>query len=82
MKLKYLFCEKLSKFEAFLVLKQKNEESNEARDVIEKNKVETKLEDLHKDIQNNIEALEKELKAQENRDNVYDLDQKKRYVNY
>ena len=78
MKLKYQLSEKLSKFEAFLVLKQNYEKSDEARDIIEKYNVEKKLEDLHKDIQKDIEALEKELKAQGNKDNVYDLDQKKK----
>ena len=78
MKLKYQLSEKLSKFEAFLVLKQNYEKSDQARDIVEKYNVEKKLEDLHKDIQKDIEALEKELKAQGNKDNVYDLDQKKK----
>ena len=82
MKLKYQLSEKLSKFEAFLVLKQNYEKSDQARDIVEKYNVEKKLEDLHKDIQKDIEALEKELKAQGKKDNVYDLDQKKRYANY
>ena len=78
MKLKYQLSEKLSKFEAFLVLKQNYEKSDQARDIVEKYNVEKKLEDLHKDIQKDIEALEKELKAQGKKDNVYDLDQKKK----
>ena len=82
MKLKYQLSEKLSKFEAFLVLKQNYEKCDQARDIVEKYNVEKKLEDLHKDIQKDIEALEKELKAQGKKDNVYDLDQKKRYANY
>ena len=78
MKLKYQLSEKLSNFEAFLVLKQNYEKSDQARDIVEKYNVEKKLEDLHKDIQKDIEALGKELKAQGKKDNVYDLDQKKK----
>ena len=78
MKLKYQLSEKLSKFEAFLVLKQNYEKSDQARDIVEKYNVEKKLEDLHKDIQKDIGALEKELKAQGKKDNVYDLDQKEK----
>ena len=77
-RLKYQLSEKLSKFEAFLALKKKYEESDEAKDIMAKKIVETKLEDLYTDIQKDKEALEKELKAQGKKDNVYDLDQKKK----
>ena len=77
-RLKYQLSEKLSKFEAFLALKKEYEKSDEAKDIIAKKKVEIKLEDLYKDIQKDKEALEKELKAQGKKDNVYDLDQKKK----
>ena len=77
-RLKYQLSEKLSKFETFLALKKEYEKSDEAKDIMAKKMVETKLEDLYQDIQKDKEALEKELKAQGKKDNVYDLDQKKK----
>ena len=77
-RLKYQLSEKLSKFEAFLALKKEYEKSDEAKDIMAKKKVETKLEDLYQDIQKDKEALEKELKAQGKKGNAYDLDQKKK----
>ena len=77
-RLKYQLSEKLSKFEAFLALKKQYEERGKAKDIYEKKKVEEKLEDLYKEIQKDKDALETELKAQGKKDNVYDLDQKKK----
>ena len=77
-KLKNQLSEKLSKFEAFLALKKQYEERGKAKDIYEKKKVEEKLEDLYKEIQKDKDALETELKAQGKKDNVYDLDQKKK----
>lgn len=77
-RLKYQLSEKLSKFEAFLALKKQYEERGENKDIMEKYKVEEKLKDLYKEIQKDKDALETELKAQGKKDNVYDLDQKKK----
>ena len=77
-RLKYQLSEKLSKFEAFLALKKQCEERGENKDIMEKYKVEEKLKDLYKEIQKDKDALETELKAQGKKDNVYDLDQKKK----
>ena len=80
-KLKYQLSEKLSKFEAFLALKDNYEKRGEGKDIMEKNKIEKKLEELDKEIKSDILDLEKEFKAQKNKkDKYHDLDQKKKIL--
>ena len=81
MRLKYQLSEKLSKFEALLASKDNYEKKGEGKDLIEKDKIEKKLEELDKEIKSDIKDLEKELKAQGNKkDKYHDLDQKKKIL--
>ena len=69
---------RLSYDEWMEVKRKQYEERGENKDIMEKYKVEEKLKDLYKEIQKDKDALETELKAQGKKDNVYDLDQKKK----
>ena len=63
-KLKFQLNEKLSKFQALLSQKQRYEKSNKGKEIMEKMKIENILEQLDKEIKNDIINLEKEWKAQ------------------
>ena len=79
-RLKFQVSEKLSKFEAFLNQREIYEKSDNKRDVLEKKKVEEKLEVLNKEIKNDINDLEKELKAQRNKKKFYDIEEKEQIL--
>ena len=79
-RLKFQVSEKLSKFEAFLNQREIYEKSDNKRDVLEKKKVEEKLEVLNKEIKNGINDLEKELKAQSNKKKFYDIKEKEQIL--
>ena len=79
-RLKFQVSEKLSKFEAFLNQREIYEKSDNKRDVLEKKKVEEKLEVLNKEIKNGINDLEKELKAQRNKKKFYDIEEKEQIL--
>ena len=79
-RLKFQVSEKLSKFEAFLNQREIYEKSDNRRDVLEKKKVEEKLEVLNKEIKNGINDLEKELKAQRNKKKFYDIEEKEQIL--
>ena len=79
-RLKFQVSEKLSKFETFLNQREIYEKSDNKRDVLEKKKVEGKLEVLNKEIKNGINDLEKELKAQRNKKKFYDIEEKEQIL--
>ena len=79
-RLKFQVSEKLSKFETFLNQREIYEKSDNKRDVLEKKKVEEKLEVLNKEIKNGINDLEKELKAQRNKKKFYDIEEKEQIL--
>ena len=79
---KFQISEKISKFEALLLLKEKYEDSNNGKEIYEKNKIVNKLEDLNKELKNDIIDLEKELKSQQKKKNKYhDIEQKVQIYN-
>lgn len=75
-RVKFQLGEKMSKFETFLFQKEKYEKSKKNKDAVEKLRVEEKLEKLNKEIKEDIIELEKELKAQKNKKQYYDIEQK------
>ena len=82
MKLKFQLSEKISKFEAFLSQKEKYDENATGKEIIEKKKIEEKLEDIESQFDKDIKNLEKELKAQKNKKNkFFDLTQKEKMLN-
>lgn len=79
---KFQISEKISKFEALLLLKEKYEDSSNGKEIAERNKIENKLEDLNKELKNDIKDLEKELKSQQKKKNKYhDIEQKEKIYN-
>ena len=82
MKLKFQLSEKISKFEALLSQKEKYDENATGKEIIEKKKIEEKLEDIEGQFETDIKELEKELKAQNKKSNKYhDLKQKEKMLN-
>lgn len=79
-KLKFQLNEKLSKFQALLSQKQRYEKSNKGKDIMEKKKIENILEQLDKEIKNDIINLEKEWKAQKKK-NYPDIKEKEKNLN-
>ena len=68
---KFQISEKISKFEALLLLKEKYEDSSNGKEIAERNKIENKLEDLNNELKNDIKDIEKELKSQQKKKNKY-----------
>ena len=82
MKLKFQLNEKISKFEALLSQKEKYDENATGKEIIEKKRIEEKLDDIEREFQKDIKNLEKELKAQKKKSNkFYDIEQKEKMVN-
>lgn len=81
-RLKFQISEKISKFEALLQQKEKYDDSSNGKEIIEKKKIETKLDNLIKELKKDIIDLEKELKSQQKKKNKYhDLEQKEQIFN-
>ena len=81
-RLKFQISEKISKFEALLQQKEKYEDSSNDKEILEKKKIEKKLENLIKELKSDIIDLEKELKSQQKKKNKYhDLEQKGQIYN-
>ena len=82
MKLKFQLNEKISKFEALLSQKEKYDENATGKEIIEKKRIEEKLDDIQSEFQKDIKNLEQELKAQKKKSNkFYDIEQKEKMVN-
>ncbi len=82
MKLKFQLNEKISKFEALLSQKEKYDENATGKEIIEKKRIEEKLDDIESEFQKDIKNLEQELKAQKKKSNkFYDIEQKEKMVN-
>ena len=82
MKLKYQLNEKISKFEALLSQKEKYDENATGKEIIEKKRIEEKLDDIESEFQKDIKNLEQELKAQKKKSNkFYDIEQKEKMIN-
>ena len=82
MKLKFQLNEKISKFEALLSQKEKYDENATGKEIIEKKRIEEKLNDIESEFQKDIKNLEQELKAQKKKSNkFYDIEQKEKMVN-
>ena len=80
-RLKFQISEKISKFEALLAQKERYEESNDGKKILEKKKIEEKLPDLIKELKSDMTDLEKELKSQEKKKNkFFDLEQKRQML--
>ena len=82
MKLKFQLNEKISKFEALLSQKEKYDENATGKEIIEKKRIEEKLNDIESEFQKDIKNLEQELKAKKKKSNkFYDIEQKEKMVN-
>ena len=82
MKLKFQLNEKISKFEALLSQKEKYDENATGKEIIEKKRIEEKLDDIESEFQKDIKNLEQELKAQKKKSNkFYDIEQKEKMIN-
>ena len=82
MKLKFQLNEKISKFEALLSQKEKYDENATGKEIIEKKRIEEKLDDIEREFQKDIKNLEQELKAQKKKSNkFYDIEQKEKMIN-
>ena len=82
MKLKFQLSEKISKFEALLSQKEKYDENATGKEIIEKKRIEEKLNDIESEFQKDIKNLEQELKAQKKKSNkFYDIEQKEKMIN-
>ena len=82
MKLKFQLNEKISKFEALLSQKEKYDENATGKEIIEKKRIEEKLDNIESEFQKDIKNLEQELKAQKKKSNkFYDIEQKEKMVN-
>ena len=80
-RLKFQISEKISKFEALIDQKEKYEESNDGKKILEKKKIEEKLPNLIKELKADMNDLEKELKSQEKKKNkFFDLEQKRQIL--
>ncbi len=81
-RLKFQISEKISKFEALLQQKEKYDDSSNGKEIAERKKIETKLDNLIKELKKDIIDLEKELKSQQKKKNKYhDLEQKEQIFN-